>query len=370
MARYFDFPGEFPSNLPGNLPGAKNPYHQGNEFEYTGRVIDDKGTPLYEGRYLEGSKKGKTFVTYTSPSGKSPFEGRSQKEWLKQQEEFRRLHKNPQYLQHIEDFGHGSKAKSDAKQALTATKKQIGYVGGRLLDPKGKAEGWRAQIFFEDEPGVSWFPSGTRRVTVPTSQKRAMGINPFTQAGRAFYNGSRVVGGKFTDQQIGALRAAYEQVDRGDPKYLPQFHALLAPMTDEQLQQISKAKIKFLSKLAVNEISRREWRMQSNPLGAELLIINPAKRRSKMKLRLRRSNRRRGRKSPPRIRYHGKLYYFVELMRKFGKSKAKTIWRKSRRSKALVGSSRKALGHNGSWMRLVKKYGVMGAKRHYRKGKR
>jgi hypothetical protein len=89
--------------------------------------------------------------------------------------------------------------------------------------------------------------------------------------------------------------------------------------------------------------------------------VNP-RRKSRMKLRIRRANKRRGRK-PRRILYHGKRYYFIQLLRKFGKAKAKTIWRSKVKAKASVGtrhSTRKALG-GGSWKTLVKKHGVMGA---------
>ena len=113
---------------------------------------------------------------------------------------------------------------------------------------------------------------------------------------------------------------------------------------------------------------KNQWpkMVETNPLGAELLIFNPGRKR-KMKLRIRRANKRSGRK-PRRILYHGKRYYFIELLRKFGKSKAKSIWRSKNKAKSRVGthrSHRKALGGGRSWKSLVRQYGVMGAKKHY-----
>jgi hypothetical protein len=105
--------------------------------------------------------------------------------------------------------------------------------------------------------------------------------------------------------------------------------------------------------------------VQRNPLGSELLIFNP-RRKSKMKLRIRRANKRRGRK-PRRISYRGHRYYFIQLLQKFGKAKAKSIWRSKNKSKARVGTHRSPRKHltGGSWKQLVKRYGVMGAKKHY-----
>jgi hypothetical protein len=104
----------------------------------------------------------------------------------------------------------------------------------------------------------------------------------------------------------------------------------------------------------------------SNPLGAELLIFNPGRKR-KMKLRIRRMNKRRRKHSPRRISYRGHRYYFIQLLQKFGKAKAKSIWRSKNKSKARVGTRRSPRKHltGGSWKQLVKRYGVLGAAKKY-----
>lgn len=119
------------------------------------------------------------------------------------------------------------------------------------------------------------------------------------------------------------------------------------------------------------EESMKSYEMEHNP---ELLIVgNPSKRR---RLRLRVRHKRRSRKGGPRRIKHGKkLYYYIQLISKFGKAKARKIWGRKCRKSCGVSKRRRSHGRKslsapkGSWKALVKRYGVMGAVRH-RRGRR
>lgn len=62
----------------------------------------------------------------------------------------------------------------------------------------------------------------------------------------------------FTQQQLATLRTEYAVINTVQPSALPRFHAVLGRMTDAQLEQIIEAGIKFMSRLAINERSRRQ----------------------------------------------------------------------------------------------------------------
>lgn len=91
------------------------------------------------------------------------------------------------------------------------------------------------------------------------------------------------------------------------------------------------------------------------------------KRRKSMKLRIRRMNKRRKSHKVSRVRYRNHLYTYAALVRKFGKRVAKRVWSAKKHRKATAGATRKAISHKSAWMTLVKRHGVMGAKRRYRK---
>ena len=59
------------------------------------------------------------------------------------------------------------------------------------------------------------------------------------------------------DSQIEQLRNAFAPIKTASPKHLDTFRALYAKLNDEQLMQIVKAKINFVSILARNEAWRR-----------------------------------------------------------------------------------------------------------------
>lgn len=108
--------------------------------------------------------------------------------------------------------------------------------------------------------------------------------------------------------------------------------------------------------------------VSSNP---ELIVVENPRRRRRRRGRLSLSLRRRrgrGKSVSRRIRYRGKIYSRAKLARKFGKRTARKIWR-TRCLKRTSGSKR-CLPHKSRWMTLVRKYGVMGAVKRRRAGRR
>jgi hypothetical protein len=61
----------------------------------------------------------------------------------------------------------------------------------------------------------------------------------------------------FSQQQLEMLRASYAGLQTATPDCLPTFHALFEACSDGALRQLAQAKIKFVSKLAVNALERR-----------------------------------------------------------------------------------------------------------------
>jgi hypothetical protein len=62
---------------------------------------------------------------------------------------------------------------------------------------------------------------------------------------------------EFSNEQIEILKAEFSKVETVSVESLTRFHDMFNKMTDAQLLEVSKAGIKFLSKLAVNEGCRR-----------------------------------------------------------------------------------------------------------------
>ena len=61
----------------------------------------------------------------------------------------------------------------------------------------------------------------------------------------------------FGPRQIETLRNEFNELETVNVDRLPEFRAVLGAMPFDALVQVSNAGIKFLSKLAVNEITRR-----------------------------------------------------------------------------------------------------------------
>lgn len=61
----------------------------------------------------------------------------------------------------------------------------------------------------------------------------------------------------FTNAQIQVLKEEFGKLNTVHPDRLPDFHKMFDKMDDNQLLQVARAQIKFLSKLAVNACVRR-----------------------------------------------------------------------------------------------------------------
>ena len=61
----------------------------------------------------------------------------------------------------------------------------------------------------------------------------------------------------FGPRQIETLINEFEKIGTVNPDRLPEFRSILGSMPFDVLVQVSNAGIKFLSRLAVNEITRR-----------------------------------------------------------------------------------------------------------------
>lgn len=119
--------------------------------------------------------------------------------------------------------------------------------------------------------------------------------------------------------------------------------------------------------------------VKSNP---ELLVVtnNPHGKRSTAMRRRRKSRRRNGKLT---VRIGGRRRSWKSLVKQFGVKGAKRKWRGKkkysgkcvvsgggRRRRKSRGRRRSARGKKGLWKRLVKRWGVKGAKKRYRKGRR
>jgi hypothetical protein len=61
----------------------------------------------------------------------------------------------------------------------------------------------------------------------------------------------------FTAAHLGTLRAAFAGINRVNPERIAEFRAIFAKCNEATLEQLAGAGIKFVSKLAVNEQTRR-----------------------------------------------------------------------------------------------------------------
>jgi hypothetical protein len=61
----------------------------------------------------------------------------------------------------------------------------------------------------------------------------------------------------FTTEQLDQLRASFARINTAPIHSLPIFRQQLAAMHDRLIEQVIGADIKFLSKLAINERTRR-----------------------------------------------------------------------------------------------------------------
>jgi hypothetical protein len=62
----------------------------------------------------------------------------------------------------------------------------------------------------------------------------------------------------FTETELNTLRGAYATISTVNPAMLDRFHKLFDQCADDGLAQLVAARIKFVSKLAVNAQMRRK----------------------------------------------------------------------------------------------------------------
>lgn len=68
----------------------------------------------------------------------------------------------------------------------------------------------------------------------------------------------------FCEQQINLMRASYGKLETISSDKLKHFHDIWDKCTDAQIAQLAGAEIKFVSKLAANEVLRRKMRRQED----------------------------------------------------------------------------------------------------------
>lgn len=74
----------------------------------------------------------------------------------------------------------------------------------------------------------------------------------------------------FSANQIEITRREFAKIESINPDRLKQFHAIFDVCNDEQIEQLSKAEIKFVSKLAANEKLRRKMRKENDCVYGEI----------------------------------------------------------------------------------------------------
>jgi len=109
-------------------PKRPSGYFKGDRIEYTGKMVDG----FHEFEYMEGHKKGQLGVTGTAPDGTNPNDGRSAREWKKQQEEFRRLRDKPE----PESTGQESEPKAEDSDANSKSTNRHGQILDHLKTGK------------------------------------------------------------------------------------------------------------------------------------------------------------------------------------------------------------------------------------------
>lgn len=76
-------------------------------------------------------------------------------------------------LQFMESF----LTEEEAHKSFKWLQTQVGYLGGRILEPSGAKPGWRVQVFFVKENAKGgWLPDGMQEVMIPESLMAALGL--------------------------------------------------------------------------------------------------------------------------------------------------------------------------------------------------
>jgi hypothetical protein len=142
-----------------------------------------------------------------------------------------------------------------------------------IVDRFGKERTGRATIIV---PGshVVLNMGGAHGTPAIADDRNITRVVPSKKGGAGFvFRNPTTRGGLFTPTQLVALRREFARISTVQPGRLADFHRIFAKLGNPALVQISEARIKFLSPLAVNEARRRGLR--------DAPAINPARRARK-----------------------------------------------------------------------------------------
>lgn len=151
-----------------------------------------------------------------------------------------------------------------------------------IVDRFGKERTGRATIIV---PGshVVLNMGGAHGTPAIADDRNITRVTPGKKGGAGFvFRNPTTRGALFTTAQLDTMRREFARISTVQPGRLPDFHRMLAKLGDPALVQISNARIKFLSKLAVNEATRRGLR--GGPLALNPARATPRAKRAARKL--------------------------------------------------------------------------------------
>ena len=341
---YHDFPGAFPSANPckGN-PGLYDKLKKKAE-----KVADDFGIPA---KYRQVAIKHWMDLIIGNASGGSVVDKRAvAKIMSKSKEEI--AASNPLYYQKIKDGGRWTKSPegpwSSLQQAVDFAKAETG-LPWKIVDSKEKVVAIDPWDHKKQRMKAS-NPLGAELLIINPARSKSMKKSKYSK--------------RYMRSEIPKAYERTFDTEKHTYKITP-------IITGHALTKDGKPLGKPGGVFQLIDRVRKELRGLKEIKGED---VNPA-RRGRMKLRIRSRNKRR-RSKVRKIRFGGKLLSLSQLKTKYGKRKGKSIWNKrtKRKSRVMVGmrkATRKAIGYGKkSWKALVRRFGVMGAKKHYHRRKR
>jgi hypothetical protein len=219
--------------------------------------------------------------------------------------------KNPWAIQISETARH----KREAREMLRALRRQRGFKGGRIYSKKRPlgVRQWQVQGFMQDEPEAKlWLPEGMRRVFVPPGIAKRVGYHGNPEL-MVMLNGGRR--GRRNPMHVMDAETVHGWMNRY--ARMPHY-ADLSPSARVGVKMAFDA-----HQQGTNAAELARFLIQKYPTEFSSTGRNP-RRRSRLSVRRRRS--------APTIRYKGRRWYFLALRAKFGQRRAKSIWRKSRKT--------------------------------------
>lgn len=106
-------------------------------------------------------------------------------------------------------------------------------------------------------PGPGAVPPGTIEKKKKSCGQGAASVDNDLNGGRTTPAVTEPMNTQFSVAQIETLRAEFAGIQTISVDRLPQLRSMFGKMQDETILQVAKAKINFLSKLAVNDCVRR-----------------------------------------------------------------------------------------------------------------